>query len=72
MPDNDDYIEFGESGLVPLKDGWYLNRGTGEKISPDGQVFSEDGTLIFDPAELDDIPAFFSEDEYDLYDDEPE
>lgn len=45
---DDDFIEFGETGLVPQKDGWFFNKKTGERIDPDGRVFDESGELVKD------------------------
>jgi hypothetical protein len=41
----DDYMELGESGLVPHKDGWFFEKSTGMFIDPDGKrhfEFKED------------------------------
>ncbi len=46
---SDDHIELGETGLVPLADGWFKNIHTNETIDPNGCVFDEKGELVFDP-----------------------
>lgn len=46
MSDEHDKIELGETGLIPLPDGWYQNVNTNETISPDGRVFDEKGELV--------------------------
>lgn len=45
----DDYMELGNSGLIPIKDGWFLDSETGNKIDPSGRVFDENHKLIYDP-----------------------
>lgn len=52
MPESD-FIEFGDSGLIPILDGWFVNKATGDKISPDGRVFNSNGDLIHDPSKVD-------------------
>lgn len=42
----DDFMEIGETGLVPQKDGWFYNAATGEFIDPDGNIFTDDGDVI--------------------------
>lgn len=46
-------MELGESGLVPLKDGWYLEKTTGNRIDPSGRVYNTIGEIILDPTEED-------------------
>lgn len=46
MSDND-FMEMGDSDLVPLPDGWYLEKSTGNKVDPDGNVFSPSGEMIW-------------------------
>lgn len=52
MPE-EDFIEFGESGLIPIQDGWFVNKANGDKIAPDGRVFNSSGDLIHDPSKVD-------------------
>ncbi len=33
----DDFMELGESGLVPLANGWFYEKNTGKYIDPDGK-----------------------------------
>lgn len=61
MPDND-FIELGDSNLVPIDNGWFLNKETKDKIDSDGRVFNEAGELIFDPTE-DSTPLPYRNDE---------
>lgn len=49
MTSNNDFIEFGETNLVPIENGWFLNKVTKDKIDPEGCVYNEAGELIFDP-----------------------
>lgn len=46
-----DHMELGDSGFVPMEDGWVKNVKTGVTIAPDGRVFNEKGDLIEDPEE---------------------
>lgn len=48
MSDND-FMEIGDSGLVPQKDGWFYNKNTDEMIDPDGRVWDIEGELVHDP-----------------------
>lgn len=41
-----DYMELGNTGFVILEDGWYLNKRTGEKISPEGDLYNAAGELV--------------------------
>jgi len=50
---SNDFVEFGESNLIPIENGWFLNKKTKEKIDPDGRVFNEKDELVFDPNEFD-------------------
>lgn len=45
---DEDYMELGDSGLIPLGEGWMLDPRTGNKRSPDGKVFNNVGELIWD------------------------
>lgn len=47
MNTDDDFMEIGESGLVPLGQGWILDTKTGNKKSPDGHIFSKYGEMLF-------------------------
>lgn len=46
-----DFMELGDSGLVPQEDGWYLDTHTGNRIAPNGCVFDSEGEIVFDPEE---------------------
>jgi hypothetical protein len=45
----DDFMELGDSGLVPISDGWLLNTYTKETIDPEGRVYDKFGEVVFDP-----------------------
>jgi len=42
----DDFMEMGDTGLVPIGEGWYLNKANNHRIDPNGNEFDEDGNLI--------------------------
>lgn len=42
----DDFMELGDSGLVALGQGWLMDPKTGNKRSPEGNVFNRFGELI--------------------------
>jgi hypothetical protein len=42
----DDFMEFGESGLVPVREGWY-DKKNNIFILEDGTIVDEDGELIY-------------------------
>lgn len=66
----DDFMELGDSGMVPTKDGWILNKDTSEKMDPDGRIFDMDGEMIFDPEDFsyDDFEGFeWQDDDYEWY-----
>jgi hypothetical protein len=68
---DDDWIELGDSDLVPIKDGWLYNKDTKETIDPDGRVYADDGQVVFDPEEFDDAERyFFDDDDYEWYGDD--
>ena len=48
----DDFMEYGK-GLVSLPNGWALDVESGNKIDPEGNVFSEIGELIWSPTIMD-------------------
>lgn len=43
---DDDFLILGETGLVAIADGWYLDIHAEEIIDPDGNRFKRDGTPI--------------------------
>lgn len=45
----DDYMELGDTGLVPIKDGWLLDERTGNTIDPDGRIYNKLNELVWDP-----------------------
>lgn len=50
MDEQYDFMEL-PNGLVPLKDGWFLERKTGNRIDPSGRVYNDIGEIIKDPTE---------------------
>jgi len=46
---SDDHMELGDSGLIPEKGGWLRNKYTGERVSPDGVIYSKEGEVVYDP-----------------------
>lgn len=43
-----DYMEMGE-GLIPLSNGWYIDKQSGNKVDVQGNVFDKEGDLIWSP-----------------------
>lgn len=43
---DDDFMEAGDSGLVPLAGGWWLHKPSGNKISPEGKIYDNSGSII--------------------------
>lgn len=41
-----DHMYMGDSTLLPLKDGWWLDTLTNNKISPDGIVYDQNNRPI--------------------------
>lgn len=62
----DDFMEMGDSGIVPLKDGWFLNKNTGETIDPHGVIYNKEGDVVYDPSDED--ANRFDPEEYDFFD----
>jgi hypothetical protein len=65
---DNDHMDLGDSNLVPIKDGWYINKVTKERIDPNGFVFDEDGNLVYDPFERK-LSLNYNREEYDFFDD---
>ncbi len=42
----DDFMEFGDSGWIPREAGWFVNKNTGERMDPDGNIYNESGELV--------------------------
>lgn len=42
----DDYMEMGSSGLIPIAEGWWLDKATGNKVSPEGKIYSPSGDFV--------------------------
>lgn len=49
--EEDDYMEIGNSGWIPIKNGCYKNKHNGHIIDEMGKEYDEDGELIYDPEE---------------------
>lgn len=47
--EEDDHMEIGDSGWVPVKEGGFINKYNGHTMDENGKEFNEDGLLIFDP-----------------------
>lgn len=55
---DDDFMET-KSGLVPLANGWWLDRVTGNKLSPSGIIYDTEGNPIGETAyDSDDDPEY--------------
>lgn len=65
---DDDYMEIGNTGKVPVGEGWYEDRWNKTRIDPSGRVYDTEGELIFDPEEDDD--RFYDDEDYEWYHDE--
>jgi len=63
-----DFMEIGSSNLVPIENGWLLNKVTGEKIDPEGVIYDKEGHVVFDPMDEDDYGINFDPEEYDFLD----
>jgi len=48
VPDKD-FIELGDTGLVPAEAGWFVNVISGERFDPEGRIYNRFGELIYDP-----------------------
>lgn len=42
----DDFMEIGTTGWVPVGEGWFEHKETGNKIDPDGNEYDKNGNLI--------------------------
>jgi hypothetical protein len=45
----DDYMEIGETGWVPVGQGTYINKYNGHILDEMGREYDEGGNLIYDP-----------------------
>jgi hypothetical protein len=50
---DDDYMEIGDSGWIPIAEGWFFNRKTRHSIDDLGYEYDENGNLISDPNDID-------------------
>ena len=50
--EENDFMEMGDSGWVPIGQGSYLNKYTGHTVDEIGREFDEKGNLIYDPNEV--------------------
>jgi hypothetical protein len=48
---DDDFMELGETGWIPIGQGSYLNKYNSHTIDELGREFNEKGILIYDPLE---------------------
>lgn len=63
--DDIDYIEYGDSGLIPMPDGWYYDKRNDYTIDPNGVVYDREGNIFYDPTEEDEYR--FEVEEYDWF-----
>lgn len=47
----DDHMEIGDTGWIPIGEGAFLNKITGHTIDEIGREYDSEGLLIFDPQE---------------------
>lgn len=47
--DSSDHMELGDTGIIPMEDGWFKNTRTNQTMDPDGCVYDEHGNIIYDP-----------------------
>lgn len=67
--EEDDFMEIGETGLIPLKDGWFYNKKTKESIGPNGIIYDEHGEVVYHPfLDEEDYDQPYTEDDYEWYD----
>lgn len=45
----DDFMEIGNTGWVPVGEGSFLNKNTGHTIDELGREYDKTGKLIYDP-----------------------
>jgi hypothetical protein len=45
----EDFMEIGKTGWIPVGQGSYLNKHTGHTIDELGREYNEKGVLIYDP-----------------------
>ena len=50
----DDHMEIGTSGWVPVGEGLYINKHNNHTLDQEGKEYDEDGMLIYDPTEKND------------------
>lgn len=67
MSKDGDFMEYGDSGLIPLPDGWFFDKITKQSIDPSGCVYDENGDLIYDPLE-ETTESLYEKDNYEFYD----
>jgi len=47
----DDYMEIGETGWIPVGQGCFLNYKNNHTIDEVGREFDENGVMVYDPNE---------------------
>jgi hypothetical protein len=45
----DDFMEIGETGWIPIGQGSYLNKYNNHTIDECGKEYDEDGNIVYDP-----------------------
>lgn len=48
---DDERMEVGD--LIPLRDGWFQDKYTGNLLDPEGRIYNLDNELIYDPTDDD-------------------
>lgn len=51
--------------LIPDSDGWWIDKNTGNHISPEGVIYDADGSIIETPYDDDEYERTSPEEEYD-------
>ena len=65
MNGDSDFMELGDTNLVPIKDGWLLDKSSGNKIDPYGRVFDSNGEIILDPKDFKESARLYTKEDYD-------
>jgi len=49
LPYEDDFMEIGNTGWVPVREGFWYNKYTKHTMDEMGREFDESGNLVYDP-----------------------
>lgn len=44
-----DHMEIGNTGWIPIAEGWFMNKLNGHSIDDIGREYDAQGKLIYDP-----------------------